>query len=184
MSISRKLHLKLLAPLIVSFLLFGCEKIKEAANFDMLYDLPKLQVIADSSLMEITDNDALLLEHNVSISLDSLRKKFDVKKIESAKFDYIRIEAETPQNSNLNWISKISAVVVANGISETEVGTYDGSKPDAKIIDLELTNAPLTPYLETENFTLKIYARVRPPLPASTTSIVINSRIRLTIQPV
>lgn len=184
MNIYPKITFGVLITLCLFTLLSACNKIEEAANFDMLIDSPERRVVADSALYELADSEVLLLEQNITISLDSIERKFDIKKVENAKFDYIRIEAETPAGSKLNWISRLRATVSSTDIQEMEVGTYDGSKPDAPIIDLTLNDAPLTPFIAEETFKLKIYGRISPPLPASSTSIIINSRIRLTVQPV
>lgn len=184
MNILIKLTLRALIAFICISLLSACDKAEEAASFDMLFDVPERQVIADSAQYESTDGDVLLLEQTIHINIDSLSQKFEIKRIESAKFDFIRLRVDTPEGSNFNWITNLKATVAGEGLAEIEVGTYDGTKQDAEIIDITLNNAPITPYLVQETFVLKIYAGINPPLPASTTSLIVNSRIRVTIQPV
>lgn len=168
---------------VIAIAFVGCEKIKEAAEFDILYEVPQTEIEVDSTVVEVADNQMVILQKEIFISLDSIRRKHNLESFENAKFEYIRLEAFEPSNADLNWISHLSATVTAQGIAESEVATYTASGNAGKTIDMQLLESPITPFLMNERFTLKVYARFDPPLPASEVKIKLNSRIRITVQP-
>lgn len=174
---------KMVAILLFAATVAGCEKIKEAAEFDLLYEVPELQIPLDSTVVSVVDTEQVMMQKEIFISLDSIRRKHDLDSFKEARFDYIRVELVTPPNANLSFISQLKATVSAPGIEETEVALFTANGPVGKTIDMSLHDAPITPFLMNEKFTLKVYARFAPPLPASTVTLKLNSRIRITVQP-
>jgi len=161
----------------------SCEKIKEAAEFDVLYSVPEVQVTVDSTILEVTDNALVILEKNISIDLDSIRQKHSLESFEEAMFDYIRIELVSPANADLKWISSLRAVVWDANSGEREVATYNSNGEAVKNIDMVLQNVSVKDYIMNQNFTLRIYATTAPPLVAPEVTFKLKSRIRITVQP-
>lgn len=170
--------------MLLIIILFGCERIKNAAEFDILYAVPQTQITVDSTILEAAGNEVMVLERTLHISLDSLRRRHNLDSFEEAKFDYIRLEVDAPSDANLRWIQNLTATVIASGISETEVANYVSDGTVDKTIDMALEEAPITPFLMAETFKIRIYARVAPPLPASVVTMNLNARIRITVQPI
>lgn len=183
MKIPRNKVLLAAAVIFIAAGVISCEKIKDAAQFDLLYEVPEATIGLDSTLIEVADNEQVMVQKEIYISLDSIRRKHDLDSFEEAKFDYIRIEVVTPASADLKFISKLKATVMAPGIAETEVASYTGNGTAGKTIDMVLEDSPITPFLMNERFTLRVYARFAPPLPASTVTVKLNSRIRITVQP-
>ncbi len=162
----------------------GCEKIKEAAEFDLYYNVPQAEVTIDSTILEFTDNETIMLQKSMVISFDSIKRKHDFDKVKSAKFDYIRLEVESPPGANLNWINHLRATISAEGLEETEVGVYNGDNGSKPTIDLELNDISVLPFILKEHITIRIYVRASPPLPAPEVTLNLISRIRITVQPI
>lgn len=171
----------------ISFLIIlsfnSCEKIKEAAEFDVLYSVPEAEVTVDSTILEVTDNELVILEKNISIDLDSISQIHSLESFEEAKFDYIRLELVSPANADLRWIRSLKAVVWDGNSGERVVATYNSSGEAVKNIDMVLQNASVKDYLMNQNFTLRIYATTAPPMVAPEVTFKLNSRLRITVQP-
>lgn len=170
--------------ILFMFVLISCEKIRNAAEFDILYAVPETQISVDSTILEAAGNEVMVLDKTIHISLDSIRREHNLDSFDDARFDYIRLEVDAPSSANLNWIQQLTATVIAPGISETRVAAYESDGTAGKTIDMVLEDAPITPFLMAETFRLRIYARVTPPLPASVVTLNLNSRIRITVQPI
>jgi hypothetical protein len=184
MKAPRKIVLKTMPIFIIMFTLLSCEKIKNAAEFDLLYSVPETKITVDSTILEAAGNVVMVLEKTIHISLDSIRQKHNLDKFEEARFDYIRLEVDIPARADLRWIQRLEATVIAPGISETRVASYVSDGSSSKTIDMVLDDAPITPFLMAETFRLRIYASVTPPLPASVVKLNLKSRIRITVQPI
>ncbi len=179
----RNLFLSILTVLL-AIGISGCEKIKEAAEFDLYYNVPEAEITVDSTILEFTGNDTMMLQQSMVISFDSIKKKHDFDKVKSAKFDYIRLEVKSPPHANLNWINYLRATISAEGLDETEVGVYNGDNGSKPTIDLELTDTSVLPFILKERIILRLYVRASPPLPAPEVTLNLVSRIRITIQPI
>lgn len=176
--------LKLSGFILLSFILFGCEKVKDAAEFDLLYNVPQSEITIDSGMLITDDEYNLVIEKTLNIDLDSIRRKHNFDKIEDARFDYIRLEAQSPTGINLDWITKLRATVSSSGSGEQDVATYAGEDAGKPTIDLRLSDVSILEHLLNETFTLKIYTTIQGPLPADEIKILTKSRIRITVQPI
>lgn len=176
--------LRTLLFLSAVFLLLGCDKIKDAAKFDILYNIPDARFTVDSNTVELAGNEELMLEKSIRISVDSLKSKHDIKNIDEAKIDFIRLEIETPPGANLDWIQSIRASVVSETLPELFVASKENNTPGAVTLDLNIEQERITSYLLEESFSIRIYAKVLPPLSVEEITLQLKSRIRITVQPI
>lgn len=161
----------------------SCEKIKEAAEFDLLYNVPEVSFNVDSTAVSIAGEEVIALETSIFIDVDSLNRRHNLKKIESARFDFIRLQVVSPTNINLNWLKSLRATLRAEGMPETEIATYVNEGEQDLIVDMVQNNSNITPFLLKKQFYLRIYTQFNPPLPVRTVTMLMNSRIRITVQP-
>lgn len=169
--------------ILIAFFIQSCEKVKDATEFDLLYNVPQSEITVDSGML-ITDNEYnLVIEKTIHLDLDSIRNKHNFDKIEDARFDFIRLEAQSPSNMNLDWITKLRATVSSRGSGEKDVATYAGEDAGKPTIDLRLSDVSILEHLMNETFTLKIYTTIQGPLPDDEMKIITKSRIRITVQP-
>lgn len=180
----KNLILLILPVLILGIAITGCEKIKQAAEFDLYYDVPKAEITVDSTILEFTDSETVMLQQTMNISFDSIKRNHEFDKIQSAKFDYIRLQIVSPPSANFNWLSHLRATISAEGLDETQVGVYDGGGSSKPTVDLVLNDKSVLPYILKERITIRLYARTSPPLPASEVKLNLVSRIRITVQPI
>lgn len=170
--------------ILIASLLMGCEKVKDASEFDLLYNVPQSEISIDSGMLITDDEYNLVIEKRIHLDLDSIRDKHNFDKIEDARFDYIRLEALSPANMNLDWITNLRATVSSAGSGEQDIATYAGQDAGKPMIDLRLSDVSILEHLMNETFTLKIYTTIQGPLPDDEMKIITKSRIRITVQPI
>ncbi|MGE5381917.1 MAG: hypothetical protein ACM3PX_00670 [Omnitrophica WOR_2 bacterium] len=183
---TRNLKYSLLPAIAILVLsITSCQKIKDAAQFDLLYNVPESTITVDSVIVQHAGNEVLILAKTISINLDSIKRKHNLSAFKDAKFDFIRLLADQPENMNLDWIKTLRATVTAPGISETDVASYTAAAPTGKpSLDMVIGGNSITSFMMEQNFTLKIYIEVTPPLPADVMKVLLDSRIRITVQPI
>lgn len=176
-------------PLILLTLAIGivlsfssCEKVKDLAKFDITYSNPDIRFTLDS-IDYLPKSEKLLLERTLSINIDSIITKHELDGIENAKFDQVKIEIESPAQANFNWLTSARATVNAQGINETEVAATTSIAADGRSVDLTLSNTEVISQISTGSFTLRLYGNVTPPLPAGTLTMLIKSKIKMTVKP-
>lgn len=176
-------------PLILLTLAIGivlsfssCEKVKDLARFDITYSNPDIRFTLDS-IDYLPKSEKLLLERTLSVNIDSIIAKHELDGIENAKFDQVKIEIESPAQANFNWLTSARATVSAEGISETEVAATTAIAADGRSVDLTVSNTEVISQISTGSFTLRLYGNVTPPLPAGTLTLLIKSKIKMTVKP-
>jgi hypothetical protein len=183
-STNRKVQGILLVTLIAFFGLLGCEKIKDVAEFDILYTIPESEITVNSTTFELLGSEEVVLQQTVSINMDSIADEYSIEEVRDAKFEYIRLEGISPSGVSLSWIKELRIVASAPGIPDTPVASMPLQGTTGSVLDLDVKDVSIKRFLDEDSFTLKVIARGQPPLPADEITLLLKSQIRITVRPI
>ncbi|MCO5266422.1 MAG: hypothetical protein M9948_11145 [Lentimicrobium sp.] len=165
-----------------SVFMFSCDKVKELAEFDVAYTLPDVHFSIDSTNY-LPKTEQLLIEQTLTLNVDSIIQKHNLDGIGETGFEYVRLVIEDPDNVNFSWLNSSRVTVSAQNLAETQVAAITTVNPDGRTLDLQLTNTNVSSVISTGTFVLRVYADFTPPLPVATIGLALQSRIKMTVQP-
>lgn len=184
-SLDRKISGILLVTLIACFSFVGCEKIKDVAEFDILYTIPTSEIEVNSTTFDLIGSEEVMLQQTVSINMDSIADEYNIEEVRDARFEYIRLEGISPANVSLSWIKELRIVASAPGLPETPVATMPRTGATGSVLNLDVDkDVSIRRFLDEDSFTLKVIARGQPPLPADEITLELKSQIRITVRPI
>ncbi|HLO90561.1 MAG TPA: hypothetical protein VK172_05285 [Lentimicrobium sp.] len=180
----KHLYARLALLLVLPLIIFGCEAIEDAAQFDISQPLPDVVVTVDTNTFSASATEQLVAEATVSINLDSLKEAHGLKSFEAAQFDYVRLQLSSPTDINLDWIQGIRTTVSASNIAETDIASYTRTTPAGSSIELTVPAVAVLNQVTQDNFNIKVYATASLPLPAPQIQMLLKSKLKITVQPV
>jgi hypothetical protein len=161
----------------------SCDKVKELAEFDISYILPDARFTLDS-VDYLPKTEQLLVQQTMTLNVDSIIEKHGLDGIGETKFEYVRLEVESPAWVNFSWLNSARVTVSAQSLSETHVAAVTSVNPDGRSVDLQLSNTNVSSTISTGSFILRVYGDVTPPLPAANITLLLKSKIKMTVQPI
>jgi hypothetical protein len=183
----KKVFLKvaiIVVVMITTFTVFSsCEKVKKLAEFDISYDLPDVRFTLDS-VDFFTKTEHLLLSHPGNINIDSIVEEYNISGISSIKFEYIRLEIESPEQADLSWLNSSRITMSAESVEETQIADISSISPGTRMAEYELSDTNVEPVMSTGHFILNVYGDVSPPIPVENMVLVMKSKIIIRVQPV
>ncbi len=172
------------ATFIAAFLVISsCDKVKDLAEFDISYPLPDARFTLDS-VNYLPKTEQLLVQQTMTLNVDSIIEKHDLDGIGETQFEYIKLEVESPAWVNFSWLNSARVTVSTQGLSETQVAAVTSISPDGRSVDLQLSNTNVSSTISTGSFILRVYGDVTPPLPAASITLLLKSKIKMTVQPI
>jgi hypothetical protein len=160
----------------------SCEKIEDLASFDITYSNPDLGFTVDSVAF-LQKSEVLLFQKILSINIDSIISKHELDGIENAQFETVMLNIESPDGVNFNWFTSGRVTVSSMDLSETEIASTTSVPNDSRSIEFVLTNKEVLSTIKADRFTLKLYGKVAPPIPARTLQMVLESKIKMRVLP-
>jgi hypothetical protein len=161
----------------------SCDKVKDLAEFDISYALPDARFTLDS-VNYLPKAEQLLVQQTMTLNVDSIIEKHNLNGIGETQFEYIRLEVESPAWVNFSWLNSARVTVSAEGLSETQVAAVTSINPDGRSVDLQLSNTNVSSTISTGIFVLRVYGDITPPLPAANITLLLKSKIKMTVQPI
>lgn len=161
----------------------SCEKVKKLAEFDVSYDLPDVRFTLDS-IDFFNKTEHLLLSHPGTINIDSIVEEYNISGISSIKFEFIRLEIESPEQVDLSWLNSSRISMSAESVSETQIAEIVSISPGTRMAEYELSDTNVEPIMSTGEFIMNVYGDVSPPIPAENMVLVMKSKIKIRVQPV
>lgn len=161
----------------------SCDKVKDLAEFDVPYTLPDARFTLDS-VDYLPKTEQLLVQQTMTLNVDSIIEKHGLDGIGETQFEYVRLEVESPAWVNFSWLNSARVTVSAEGLSETQVAAVTSVNPDGRSVDLQLSNTDVSSTISTGSFVLRVYGDITPPLPAANITLLLKSKIIMTVQPI
>jgi hypothetical protein len=161
----------------------SCDKVKDLAEFDISYTLPDARFTLDS-VDYLPKTEQLLVQQTLTLNVDSIIEKHGLDGIGETQFEYVRLEVESPAWVNFSWLNSARVTVSTQGLSETQVAAVTSVNPDGRSVDLQLSNTNVSSTISTGSFILRVYGDVTPPLPAASITLLLKSKIKMTVQPI
>ena len=173
--------------IFISAMLFtqSCEKVKEAAEFDVKKDLPTMHFDLDSAS---TKEEVVLYENSFDINLDSILNAngIDAGKIKAGKFEEIIVSIDNPTpEMTLGFISSLDfKVSETEGFekSETLAEAKDISADATKIV-FKVTDKTMDKYLERSKFYFRLYGNKVGQVPVDKLPLKLDSKVKFTVSP-
>lgn len=164
----------------IGFFLFpSCEKIKEATQVKVNYDLPNKSFNVDSVAHLKTEQ--VLYFQSFTANVDSVVKanKGSLKKV---TYSRLRLSIVTPTGVTLNWLSSARITITPQGGSPIEVATSTDINSVARSIDFSLKNLDIASNISGP-FVVTIYGNLSKPIPVKIIQMVLESSMELSISP-
>jgi hypothetical protein len=163
--------------------LSSCEKVKKLAEFDVSYALPDVRFTLDS-IDFFSKTEHLLLSHPAYINIDSIVEEYNISGISKIKFEYVRIEIESPEQVDLSWLNSSRITLSAESVEETQIAQLSSLSPGSRMAEFELSDTNVEPVMSTGHFMMNVYGDVSPPIPAENMVLLMKSKIIIRVQPI
>jgi len=183
----RKLLPISIIALFISTMLFtqSCDKVVEAAEFDVKKDMPTIKFDIDSAS---TKEVVVLYEGFFDINLDSILEANGIDKgiVKNGTFEKIMIKIDNPTpEMTLGFITSLDFK-----ISEDEGFTVEETlaeakniKADATEIIFKVTDKTMDKYLERSKFFFRLYGNKVGEVPVEKLPLLLDSKIKFTVSP-
>jgi len=168
------------------FVFQSCDKVVEAAEFDVSKDLPQQSFVLDSASTK--EEELILYEHFFDIDLDKILEEhgIDKGKIKNGEITAIRIsvDEEAPE-VNLGFVRALRFVVSeSSDYSEEElIGEARDIQPTDRSITFEMNDANLDRYLEMSKFYFRLYGIKVAEIPKEEIEVFLDSKVKFTVSP-
>ncbi|MCK5846116.1 MAG: hypothetical protein KAG84_01660 [Bacteroidales bacterium] len=165
----------------------SCEKIKEAAAFNVQQELPDHHFDLDSSATS-SKGEALLYSAYYEINIDSIFKANDIDKgkISEGKFKKILISIEDPKDAmQFGFLSSISFRLGENEDQNDAViiaSAKDIKQGDTEIV-FDVNDDNMDKYLEQDKFFFFVFGTLTGPVPVEKLPLIIKSQIEFKVSP-
>jgi len=167
------------------FITQSCDKVTEAAEFDVKKDLPTMHFDLDSAS---TKEVVVLYENYFDINLDSILKAngIDAGKIKNGTFEeiIIRIENPTPEMT-LGFITSLDfKVSETEGFEDSEtLAEAKDIAADATEIIFKVTDKTMDKYLEMSKFYFRLYGNKVGEVPVDKLPLELDAKVKFTVSP-
>lgn len=164
---------------IVLFLLPSCDKLKDAAQVKVKYDLPDTYFTIDS--LSNLKTEHLLFSETFTANIDSILNA-NSGSLESASLYVLRLSVVSPQWVTLDWLNSARATITPQGGSPIEVATTVSVNSATRTVEFQAKNLDIASKINGP-FLLSIYGDLNGPLPASTIQMLLESGVEIVISP-
>ena len=172
----------LLATIPVLF--FSCDKIKDLANVNVTYELPRIPFRYTPTGEK--SGEVILCTEQVTLNVDSILNKYlPGGSLEETTFSTFSITIQEPDTANFGWLTSARAVISpdASFSSYVQVGNVTNNGATNKTVALVMNNDNIRPYLGTTGFYIRVYGVLNGPVPYEWLQMYIDSALKLQIQP-
>ena len=191
---TRKKLFTISTVLLILFISFSCEKIKDeinqAAAFDVNMDLDDHHFSVDSldfTALKSVNEWQTLTEYEGYINVDSIFEANDLStaSIEEGQFTEVTLSMVDPEpGMNYNFTDEMH-VTIANSSSEagTIVATTGTIPANSTSVTFTVNETNIAPFIDNTNFYIKLEANVIGPIPGFTIPMVLAAEVEITVLP-
>jgi hypothetical protein len=183
-----------LTVLLIVFISFSCEKIKDeinkAAAFDVNTNLPDHYFQVDSiqsSTFKSTNEWEILTQFEGSVNLDSIFEANDLSSasVENGEFTSIGVSIVDPtEEMNLDFVSEMRVTIANNSNEEGLIVATTGTIPAGSTgVVFSLNNENIATFLNNDSFYIKLEGNMVGPVPVLFIPMVMTSGITFTVNP-
>ncbi|MEI6454959.1 MAG: hypothetical protein WCO93_01625 [bacterium] len=164
----------------------SCKQIKDLANVDVTYDLPKISFQFVPTTLKT--GEEVLYSGIIRINLDSLLSHYglDAGTISSVSFSNFSLTISAPSEANFDWLTSAAAMVSPNNTfsPSTVVAAATNTGSGSKTITLTTNNTNIAEYLNSTEFYLKVTAVTNGTVPYEWINMYILGTLQMTISPI
>ena len=167
------------------FITQSCDKVTEAAEFDVKKELPTVHFDLDSAS---TKEVVILYEDFFDINLDSILEAngVDKGKVKDGKFESITISIDNPTpEMQLGFITELDFKVASDeSFEDAEVlaSAHDIKIGDTKI-EFKVSDKALDKYIEMSKFYFRLYGEKVGEIPVETLPLLLDAKVKFTVSP-
>jgi hypothetical protein len=176
---SRITLMLLLGAGIVFFLLPSCDKVKDATQIKVKYQLPDQIVTLDS--VSLLKTEQLLFSQTFTANIDSIIGANDGL-LGNVSFYQLQLTVVSPDWVTLNWLNSGRITVTPVGGSPIEVATTLAIDPLGKTVNFEVKNLDVASAV-TGPFVMDMYGDLNGPIPTGSIQMLLESGIEVTVNP-
>ena len=141
----------------VSPFFHSCNKIKDAAKFDVTKSFPTVPIVITKTVKSSLTEQ--YYEFSQYIDIDSIKSAHNLSKLslENGHVTEVKITITAPLTANLSFLNSARVTLLAPGVNELQVAHTGIINPNAKEIVLTLDVADITPFLSSKHFKGRLY---------------------------
>jgi len=173
------ISLLILFSMGIVFFLPSCDKLKEATEVKVKYDLPDTYFTVDS--LSLLKTERLLFSQTFTANIDSIISANNGS-LKKASFYLVRVSVVSPEWVKLDWLNSARAVITPQGGSPIEIATTSSINSAARTVDFVVKNLDVASSIDGP-FLLSIYGDLNGPVPASSIQMLVKSGIEVVVSP-
>jgi hypothetical protein len=170
----------LLSVVTVFFLLPSCDKVKDATQVKVKYDLPDSYFTVDS--LAPLKAERMLFSQTFTANIDSIVNA-NSGSLGKASFYLVRLSIVSPQWVTFDWLNSARATITPQNGLPIEVATTTSVNSTARTVEFEVMNLDVASKVNGP-FLLNIYGDLNGPIPAATIQMLLESGIEVAISPI
>ncbi|MCB2220810.1 MAG: hypothetical protein KQI35_10480 [Bacteroidetes bacterium] len=178
----------------ILFVLVSCEKVKEelgnAASFDAAVDLPEQTIIIDSTAFKSgTAINEVIPIHIFEVTIDMASiyeaKNITSAAIEDAGFEKISLNIIDPEEMTFDFIkSMYMAVSPEIDFANEKVVGSTGEIPEGSTnVTFAIESIDISGLVSEKHFYVGLFGDKKGPIPVSTLTMLLDSKIKFTVNP-
>ncbi len=178
-----KLFTHIIAIIALSFAFSGCEKIKEAAEIDVPFDVTaNFQV--DNSTFASRDGEPIMYQGNFDFDFQDLKDSYGIDGLEEASFNTATLEIISPAGVDFGWLNTSSLTIKTSTLPEKTIASYTKVAGVTNPITLSVQASDISSYLEAGSYTLTVYGSANTPLPQSPITLKLVAGGNTVVRPI
>lgn len=164
---------------ILFFLLPSCDKVKEATQIKVKYDLPDRYFTIDS--ISHLKSEQVLFSESFDANIDSITGANNGL-LSNVSFYQLRLTVVSPDWVTLNWLNSARITILPEGGAPIEVAKTVSINSTARTVDFEISDLAGASGINGP-FLLTVYGDMSGPVPAESLQMLLESGIQVTINP-
>ncbi|WP_194766949.1 hypothetical protein [Tamlana sp. I1] len=147
-------HLKLTTVFILLTIVFGCDKIDELTQFNMVYN--EQVVIKSNAVVDLPFN---AFTPEISSNSESTFENNNTGKnlIEYIELKKMTLEIDGPDHGNFDFLNTIDVYISAEDEPEVKISWKENIEANgSRVLELDTSSDDLKNYLKKDNFTLRL----------------------------
>lgn len=167
----------------LSFTFLGCEKIKEAAEVDVPFDVTA-NFEVDNSTFSSRNTYPIMYQGDFNFDFQDLKDEYGIDGLEEASFNSVTLEIIAPAGVDFGWLNSSSLTIKTSTLPEATIATYSKVAGVTNPITLSVPGTDISSYLESGSYTLTIYGTATTPLPQSPITLKLVAGGETVVRPI
>lgn len=144
---------KYFSILIITLLVFSCDKIDELTKFNMDYNM-QVTIPATTGINLPFD----ILTPDTETNSESTFESNDTRKdlVEEIKLAKLQLQINSPSDADFSFLESIEVFISAEGLSEVEIASKTDVPENISILDLEVVDTDLKDFIKKDSYSLRL----------------------------